>query len=100
MILEFEEEVHPGNGTLDYCQMIVEAMELEKNQESPRMRVADTELKSQRSHPCTRFMWQGQPYLVSSLCSQFPDVAAVTSSNISVINCDISVEASNASNTE
>ena len=56
MILEFEEEVHPGNGTLDYCQLIVEAMELEKNQESPRMRVADTELKSQRSHPCTRFM--------------------------------------------
>lgn len=39
MILEFKGKAHAGNDTLDYCQVIIQAMEVEKNQESPRMSV-------------------------------------------------------------
>lgn len=47
IILEFKEEVHAGNNTFDFCQIIVEIMELEKTLESPWMRVLDIGLKSQ-----------------------------------------------------
>lgn len=96
MILQCKGEIHAGNAHLvGYCQIIAEATDLEEKQKSPRM--SDPyRIKSQGLCSCTGF----SQHLASSLHSRFILAAVWGPSHISAINCDISVQSSNASDTE